>query len=182
MFFLLLLLLTCQKIVTISFLSNDVVCLSFLWPGILVFVGCVFVYKARNIDCRFGEPKQVGFCLYNIAITGCVAILFIHFIDLDPVSQKTVQAFGVFWGTFVCSFLFVLPHLMKNKNGIEPMLLDESSNRNLSSSKDSINEPVLSSYVSSMLSTQSIVRLERITEEPSNFECNESLTDDPVSM
>jgi hypothetical protein len=51
--------------------------------------------------------------MYNVAFTGIVIVLMFHFVDLDPISKIVLQAIGVLWGSFFCSFAFVLPRLLE---------------------------------------------------------------------
>ena len=51
--------------------------------------------------------------MYNIAFTGIIILAIISLVDLDQVSQFTLQAVGVLWGSFFCSFAFVLPRLLE---------------------------------------------------------------------
>lgn len=51
--------------------------------------------------------------MYNLAFTGIVVVLTIRLFEFDHVSQVIIQAIGVFWGSFFCSFAFVLPRLLE---------------------------------------------------------------------
>lgn len=51
--------------------------------------------------------------MYNIALTGLIAILVISLVDLDQVSLIVVQTVSVLWGSCFCSLAFVLPRLLQ---------------------------------------------------------------------
>ena len=67
--------------------------------------------------------------MYNIAFTGVVLLLIINLVELDPISQITLQAVGVLWGSFFCSFAFVLPLLLENPNNHDQRIPNTSSSR-----------------------------------------------------
>ena len=51
--------------------------------------------------------------MYNIAFTGIIILGIVNLVELDEVSRITLQAVGVLWGSFFCSFAFVLPRLLE---------------------------------------------------------------------
>jgi hypothetical protein len=53
--------------------------------------------------------------MYNIAFTGMVIVAIFNLVDLEQTSQNVLQAVGVFWGSFFCSFAFVLPRLLESR-------------------------------------------------------------------
>ena len=76
-------------------------------------IGCVLAYKTRNLDPRFGEAKQLGFAMYNIAFTGIIIITISGVVPMDQVNKKMLQTVGVLWGTLFCSSAFVVPRLFE---------------------------------------------------------------------
>jgi hypothetical protein len=56
---------------------------------------------------------SIVFSMYNIAFTGIVIIMIINIMKLDQVTQIVLQSVGVLWGSFFCSFAFVLPRLLE---------------------------------------------------------------------
>lgn len=50
--------------------------------------------------------------MYNVAFTGIVLVLIFQTVDLDQISKIVLQSVGVLWGSFFCSFAFVLPRLL----------------------------------------------------------------------
>jgi hypothetical protein len=53
--------------------------------------------------------------MYNVAFTGIVIVAIFNLVDLDQTSQNVLQAVGVLWGSFFCSFAFVLPRLLESR-------------------------------------------------------------------
>jgi hypothetical protein len=53
--------------------------------------------------------------MYNVAFTGMVIVAIFNLVDLDQTSQNVLQAVGVLWGSFFCSFAFVLPRLLESR-------------------------------------------------------------------
>lgn len=84
-----------------AFVNSKFTC--FYRLAILVMIGCVLAYKTRNLDPRFGEAKQLGFAMYNIAFTGIIIIIISGVVHMDQVNKKMLQTVGVLWGTLFCS-------------------------------------------------------------------------------
>lgn len=107
--------------VTCSQQNNTFFITQVIFNGILVVIGCILAFQTRDVDPKFGEAKQLVFSMYNVAFTGIVIILIFQLVDLDQVSKIIMQAIGVLWGSFFCSFAFVLPRVLEvisNKRGI----------------------------------------------------------------
>jgi hypothetical protein len=51
--------------------------------------------------------------MYNVAFTGILLVGASLGRDMDQQSKAMLQAMGVFWGSFFCSFAFVLPRLLE---------------------------------------------------------------------
>lgn len=79
----------------------------------LIVVGCYLAYRTRDLDPRFGEAKQLGFAMYNIAFTGIVIVALLLVIDMTQRGILMLQTIGVLWGTIVSSFAFVLPRVIE---------------------------------------------------------------------
>jgi hypothetical protein len=76
--------------------------------------------------------------MYNIAFTGIVIVAIFNLVDLDQTSQNVLQAVGVLWGSFFCSFAFVLPRL-----------LESSRDSRLSNSRTNHSQRTSSAYLHS---------------------------------
>lgn len=79
----------------------------------LVCVGCFLAFLTRNMDEKFGEPKQLLFSMYNIAFTGVILIVLFVAVDIEQDGKRMLQAIGVFWATVISSAAFVVPRLMQ---------------------------------------------------------------------
>uniref|UniRef100_A0A7S0C5V9 G-protein coupled receptors family 3 profile domain-containing protein n=1 Tax=Proboscia inermis TaxID=420281 RepID=A0A7S0C5V9_9STRA len=79
----------------------------------LVLMGCLLAFVSRNMDSKFGEPKQMIFSMYNIAFTGVILIVLFLAVDVEEDGKRMLQAIGIFWGTVISSAIFVLPRLMQ---------------------------------------------------------------------
>lgn len=93
--------------------NNSFLITQVIFHGILIFIGCILAYQTRDLNPKFGEAKQLGFSMYNIAFTGIVIVLIFQLVGLDQVSKIILQAIGVVWASFFCSFAFVLPRLLE---------------------------------------------------------------------
>jgi hypothetical protein len=51
--------------------------------------------------------------MYNVAFTGIVMVTIVKFVALDQVTIVVLRAVGVLWGSFFCSFAFVLPRWLE---------------------------------------------------------------------
>ena len=79
----------------------------------LVCIGCLLAFVSRNMDPKFGEPKQMIFSMYNIAFTGVILIALFLAVDIEEDGRQMLHAIGIFWGTIVSSAAFVVPRLMQ---------------------------------------------------------------------
>lgn len=92
-----------------------------------------------------------GFCWYNIAISAIVTVVTIQLIVVERESQLIVQAIGIFWATFFCSIIFVVPLLLPVS--VQSYKISNSSDRSSINSRNRpITKPILSSYISEQLS------------------------------
>ena len=78
-----------------------------------MITGCVFAFKTRKLDPKYGEAKQLGFTMYNIAFVAIVVILLVGLVDMDGESRVVLSAVGIGWGTVFSAFAFVLPRLLE---------------------------------------------------------------------
>lgn len=98
----------------------------------LVLIGCVLAFLTRDLDPKFGEAKQLGFAVYNIAFTGIIIVVILQVVDMDQSGKLILQAIGVLWGSLFSAFAFVLPRLIevvqseKAKRRREPWMADAS--------------------------------------------------------
>ena len=86
----------------------------------LICIGCFLAFVSRNMDPKFGEPKQMIFSMYNIAFTGVILIALFSAVDVEEDGRRMLHAIGIFWGTIVSSAAFVVPRLMQanTDNGV----------------------------------------------------------------
>ena len=86
----------------------------------LICIGCLLAFVSRNMDPKFGEPKQMIFSMYNIAFTGVILIALFSAVDVEEDGRRMLHAIGIFWGTIVSSAAFVVPRLMQanTDNGV----------------------------------------------------------------
>lgn len=83
------------------------------YHGILVLTGCVLAYKSRHLDPAYGEAKQLGFAMYNIAFTYIIIGTILHVTEIDQIGRVVLQAIGILWGTVFSALAFVLPRLIE---------------------------------------------------------------------
>ena len=69
----------------------------------MVCIGCLLAFVSRNMDPKFGEPKQMIFSMYNIAFTGVILIALFLAVDIEEDGRRMLQGIGIFWGTIVSS-------------------------------------------------------------------------------
>jgi hypothetical protein len=87
------------------------------WQSLVEYETASFSKHGRFLKISLACIRiSAGFSMYNVAFTGIVIVTMISIIDLDQVTQIVLQSVGVLWGSFFCSFAFVLPRLLKVKN------------------------------------------------------------------
>ena len=87
----------------------------FSYEACLVLAGCILAFQTRSLDPKYGEAKQLGFTMYNIAFTGIIIITLLKLVDMDQESKIVIYSIGIIWGTVFSAFAFVLPRLLEAK-------------------------------------------------------------------
>lgn len=81
----------------------------------LVVIGCVLAFITRNMDSGFGQAKELGFAMYNIAFIGLIIGVITFTMDIDMTGQIVLFSMGIFCGTVFSSAAFVVPRLIQSK-------------------------------------------------------------------
>lgn len=81
----------------------------------LVLTGCALAFITRNLDSGFGQAKELGFAMYNIAFIGAIISVITFAMNIDMTGQIVLFAMGTFCGTVFSSAAFVVPRLIQSK-------------------------------------------------------------------
>ena len=81
----------------------------------LVLIGCVLAFITRNLDSGFGQAKELGFAMYNIAFIGAIIAVITFAMDIDMTGQIVLFSMGIFCGSVFSSAAFVLPRLIQSQ-------------------------------------------------------------------
>ena len=81
----------------------------------LVLAGCALAFVTRNLDSGFGQAKELGFAMYNIAFIGAIIAVITFAMDIDMTGQIVLFAMGIFCGSVFSSAAFVVPRLIQSK-------------------------------------------------------------------
>ncbi|KAF9344575.1 hypothetical protein BGX34_005516, partial [Mortierella sp. NVP85] len=80
----------------------------FAYNGILLLIATYLAYKNRNVAANYNECRQIAFVVYNILLSGCLAVPTI-FLPRDQFLTKFILSSVVilFGTTFSLMFLFI---------------------------------------------------------------------------
>ena len=78
-----------------------------------MLIGCVLAIITRDLDPKYGEAKQLGFAMYNIAFTGTIIVTILQVVDMDQSGKLILQSIGILWGSLFSAFAFVLPRFIE---------------------------------------------------------------------
>lgn len=81
----------------------------------LVLSGCALAFITRNLDSGFGQAKELGFAMYNIAFIGAIIAVITFAMDIDMTGQIVLFAMGTFCGSVFSSAAFVVPRLIQSQ-------------------------------------------------------------------
>ncbi|KAG0335568.1 hypothetical protein BG004_008397, partial [Podila humilis] len=91
----------------------------FIYNAILLLIATFLAYKNRNVAANYNECRQIAFVVYNILLSGCLAMPTIFLPDEQYLTKFVLSTVVILFGTtFSLMFLF-LPKLWELFTQIE---------------------------------------------------------------
>ncbi|KAF8985172.1 hypothetical protein BGZ46_005718 [Entomortierella lignicola] len=91
----------------------------FIYNVALLLLATYLAYKNRNVTANYNECRQIAFVVYNILLSGCIAMPTVFLPQNQYLTKFFLSNVVVLFGTTVSLMFMFLPKLMKLYSQIE---------------------------------------------------------------
>ncbi|KAF9113786.1 Metabotropic GABA-B receptor subtype 2, isoform C [Mortierella sp. AM989] len=102
--------------------STPFFALLFIYNVVLLLLATYLAYKNRNVAANYNECRQIAFVVYNILLSGCIAMPTVFLPQDQFLTKFFLSNVVLLFGTTVSLMFMFLPKLMKLFSQIERSL------------------------------------------------------------
>jgi len=116
----------------ISYRCTSTVTTAFFWilfclNMVILLIGCILAWLARNVPANFNEAKQILFSIYNVTLISIIVVVLGNVFRKNPEAISLTVAVGLMFSSIVTLLILFVPKVrhVANKEAVKKAILKD---------------------------------------------------------